>query len=208
MPVRRASWHSDSAGPETGHPIFLSHDSDRNEQTDPVSHPSPAAIVPLKSQPRPDPSRDVAAFIERRNRCDHFRGVPDGGPDQGPEQKARAEEIRRALMRNRPGTDRQLVRLKQKYADAAGIMAILNEYGERTEWPLRAAFETRAAIGARTTAIAPARLDKPFPPVFIIRLMSYEYLPSTDHTHSAVVAPSVIVLVLITSPTGAGRAGA
>lgn len=66
---------------------------------------------------------DVEKFVSRREGCDHFRGeIPE------PNEKARMREVEREIRRLCTGTDKQLARLKKKYAAEAQIMATLNEF--------------------------------------------------------------------------------
>lgn len=69
---------------------------------------------------------DVASFLARRDRCDHFRGEDSDDP-------ARAAEIRRGLAANCRGTDAELARLRRRYASNAGIRARLNALEGRVE---------------------------------------------------------------------------
>lgn len=71
---------------------------------------------------------DVQSFVERRGMCDHFRGeIP------GPDDAARMEEVELGVSRYCFSTDRELARLKARYANHAGVMAKLGEYEERIE---------------------------------------------------------------------------
>ena len=66
---------------------------------------------------------DVEKFVSRREACDHFRGeIP------GPTERARMGEVELEIRRHCTGTDKQLARLKKKYATAPQIMATLNEF--------------------------------------------------------------------------------
>ncbi|MBZ2206464.1 hypothetical protein [Massilia soli] len=66
---------------------------------------------------------DVESFVSRREGCDHMRGeVPE------PAQKARMREVQREIRRLCTGTDKQLNKLKKKYADEPRVMATLNEF--------------------------------------------------------------------------------
>lgn len=70
--------------------------------------------------------RDVAAFLARRDRCDHFRGEESEDP-------ARAAEIRQGLTANCRGTDAELARLRRRYAEDSGIRARLDALERRVE---------------------------------------------------------------------------
>lgn len=66
---------------------------------------------------------DVEKFVSKREGCDHFRGeIPE------PNQRARMREIEREIRRLCTGTDKQLAKLKKKYATEPQIMATLNEF--------------------------------------------------------------------------------
>lgn len=75
---------------------------------------------------------EVEKFLARREGCDHFRGeIPE------PNQKARMREIEREIRRLCAGTDKQLGKLKKKYASDRKIMKMLNEFDpaiEKTNW--------------------------------------------------------------------------
>ena len=72
--------------------------------------------------------KDVAKFVERREGCDHFRGeIPEASdPD-------RMNEINRELRKLCKGTDKQLLRLKQKYAADVTVTARLAEFEPNIE---------------------------------------------------------------------------
>jgi len=70
-----------------------------------------------------NPPADIERFVSRREGCDHMRGeIPE------PNQKARAREVQREMQRLCAGTDKQLKKLKKKYADHPQIMKTLNEF--------------------------------------------------------------------------------
>jgi len=69
---------------------------------------------------------DVARFIERRDRCDHFRG-------EDPYDEERRTFLNRKLTELCPGTDASLARLKDKYRKSKTIMAILDKYEPQIE---------------------------------------------------------------------------
>ncbi len=71
---------------------------------------------------------DVARFIERRSGCDHFRG-------EEPYDKERREFLNQKMTELCPGTDKALVRLKDKYQKNKKIMEALNEYEPQIEPP-------------------------------------------------------------------------
>lgn len=70
--------------------------------------------------------REVAAFIARRDRCDHLRGEDPGDP-------ARAGQIARGLEANCRGTDAELARLKRRHRGDPAIRARLGQYDPRVE---------------------------------------------------------------------------
>lgn len=73
---------------------------------------------------------DVEEFISKREGCDHFRGeVPE------PNQRVRMREIEREIRRLCTGTDRELAKLKKKYATEPQIMETLNEFDPAIESP-------------------------------------------------------------------------
>jgi hypothetical protein len=73
---------------------------------------------------------DVEKFLWKREGCDHFRGeLPEPG------QKARMREIQREIRRLCTGTDRELAKLKAKYAVEPKVMARLNEFDPVIEAP-------------------------------------------------------------------------
>jgi hypothetical protein len=69
---------------------------------------------------------DVAAFIQRRDACDHLRG-------EEPYDAARAAELKRGLAENCTGTDRELAALRRKYAAQARVMKRLSRYEDQVE---------------------------------------------------------------------------
>jgi hypothetical protein len=79
----------------------------------PIPPTSAAGIAP----------RDVQHFVDKREGCDHMRGeIPD--PSDKQSMKALNREIRKLCT----GTDKELQKLKRKYAANPAIMQILNEY--------------------------------------------------------------------------------
>ena len=69
---------------------------------------------------------EVAAFLERRESCDHWRG--ERGYD-----KERQADIDWAMCQACPGTDAQLARLKKKYAADKAVMQKLSEIEPKIE---------------------------------------------------------------------------
>ena len=66
---------------------------------------------------------DVAAFIERRDECDHLRGeLPD------PEEQERLAAVISEINRDCEGTDAALQHLKKKYANSAAVLNELDRY--------------------------------------------------------------------------------
>lgn len=64
---------------------------------------------------------DVSEFLANREACDHFRGEVIDPPD-AELKKERNDNIARYCT----GTDRQLIRLKKKYAKRRDVMKELN----------------------------------------------------------------------------------
>ena len=72
--------------------------------------------------------QDLAAFIERRDLCDHFRGeIPEPGDD------ARMDEVSFAIGEYCTGTDHELARLGRKYADNPTLIKLLSSYEDHIE---------------------------------------------------------------------------
>jgi hypothetical protein len=69
---------------------------------------------------------DIRAFADRRAQCDHFRG-------EEPYDKARAAFLREQTATYCSGTDAELAKLKQKYAQDPAAMKRLDSYEERIE---------------------------------------------------------------------------
>ena len=69
---------------------------------------------------------DVAGYVARRDRCDHWRG--EASPDPG-----RAAEIDRAVARECRGSDAALARLLRRHARNPTVMRRLNDYDLRIE---------------------------------------------------------------------------
>lgn len=68
-------------------------------------------------------AREVSAFIERRDLCDHFRGeIPD------PEQVEAMRETLGQIDRYCTGTDAALTSLKARYGNDSSVMEKLNRY--------------------------------------------------------------------------------
>lgn len=69
------------------------------------------------------PPSDIQKFVERREGCDHMRGeLPDPG------EKRRMREVNREIRKLCTGTDKELMRLKKKYATNSAIMQRLDEF--------------------------------------------------------------------------------
>jgi hypothetical protein len=69
---------------------------------------------------------EVAAFVARRDRCDHFRGEESDDP-------ARSRRIQRELAANCRGTDLELARLKRLHAGRPDLRAMLDRYDAHVE---------------------------------------------------------------------------
>lgn len=81
------------------------------------------AALPAVAAELPSPllPPDVAAFVARRDRCDHLRG-------EDAEDVARRAAITRALEADCRGTDAELARLRQRHADDAAVRHRLSGY--------------------------------------------------------------------------------
>jgi hypothetical protein len=66
--------------------------------------------LPAFAEPLP---RDVQKFVDRREGCDHVRGI---------------KELPRELSKLCAGTDKELAQLKRKYAANSTITQILNQF--------------------------------------------------------------------------------
>ena len=81
------------------------------------------------SKPLP---REVRAFIERREGCDHFRGEPVPEPEDDPEG-ARRKQIESALAKLCTGTDAELGRLRARYRKDTAVTAALADFEDDIE---------------------------------------------------------------------------
>lgn len=82
-----------------------------------------AASSPIAARTLP---ADVAAFVQRRDSCDHFRG-------EEPYDSQRAAELKKKLAETCSGTDRQLAALRHKYAHNRQVLSRLAGYEDRVE---------------------------------------------------------------------------
>jgi len=64
---------------------------------------------------------EVERFIDRRDKCDHFRG-------EEPYDEERREFLHRRMVEFCNGTDKQLAELKQKYQGNKAVTERLNRY--------------------------------------------------------------------------------
>jgi hypothetical protein len=73
---------------------------------------------------------DVRSFVEQRDKCDHFRGEPYGGPSDGEtvEQRERREFVIASQEKYCTGTDERLAELKLKYGADSKVLDRLNRY--------------------------------------------------------------------------------
>ncbi len=71
--------------------------------------------------------RDVVAFKERRDLCDHFRGEDAYDEERG---KFLAEGMKKSCT----GTDKELAALKSKYSHNDVVLRALADYEEKIEW--------------------------------------------------------------------------
>lgn len=99
--------------------------------------PSPAdpaslVVEPLPVTPGAEPAPDaslpaeVAAFRERSDECDHFRG-------EDPYDEERAAFLSEALTRTCTGTDAELKALRAQYAGDPRVLTALAEYEDEAE---------------------------------------------------------------------------
>ncbi|MBI0538923.1 hypothetical protein D9599_25555 [Roseomonas sp. KE2513] len=85
-----------------------------------------AVLLTLGPALAADLPREVAAFVARRDRCDHFRG-------EDPADPVRSAQIARALEVNCRGTDAELARLKRRHGGDPAIRARLGRYDPQVE---------------------------------------------------------------------------
>lgn len=90
---------------------------------------APCASAAGDSKPLP---REVRAFIERREGCDHFRGEPVPEPEDDPEG-SRRKQIESALAKLCTGTDAELARLRARYRKDAAVTAALADFEDDIE---------------------------------------------------------------------------
>ena len=84
------------------------------------------AIVSVHSHAAGKLPLDVERFVAKREGCDHMRGeIPE------PNQKARMREVQREIRRLCTGANKQLSKLKKKYAANSQIMAALMSSSRR-----------------------------------------------------------------------------
>ena len=89
------------------------------------------SVLALASCATQQGTKDVDNFVSRRELCEHMRGeLPDPGGD--PE---RLKEVPDGIEKTCTGTDAELKALKVRYADSPAVMAILNSYEPRIEFP-------------------------------------------------------------------------
>ena len=69
---------------------------------------------------------DMAAFVERRDACNHFRGEETYDAE-------RAAFVEKKLIELCTGTDKELAQLKEKYACVSELLPKLNEYETQIE---------------------------------------------------------------------------
>jgi hypothetical protein len=87
-----------------------------------------ATVVLLAACATSSPVPDLAAFLERRATCDHFRGeVPD------PPDPQRMREVLQGIADSCPGTDAQLAALRQRYRDDPVVTRQLAQFEDRVE---------------------------------------------------------------------------
>ncbi|NHZ33794.1 hypothetical protein [Massilia rubra] len=74
--------------------------------------------------------KDVVKFMERRDACDHFRGEVTNVDD-----RKRLEQIIRKANSLCRGSDRQLAKLRRKYAENEAVISGLKEYEDTINAP-------------------------------------------------------------------------
>lgn len=101
--------------------------------------------IGLTASAAPPPlPKDVAAFMERRDACDHWRG--EAGYDA-----ERRKDIEWSICQSCPGTDAELAKLKGKYAGNKAVMDKLSGYETEVE-PKDKAAAAKACSAARKPA--------------------------------------------------------
>ena len=96
--------------------------------TRPRAHVALALAALLGACAAPSSTPDLAAFLERRATCDHFRGeVPD------PPDPQRLREVQQGIAESCTGTDAQLAALKQRYRGDPVVMKQLSELEPKIE---------------------------------------------------------------------------
>lgn len=96
---------------------------------DAMSRPVVALLlsVSLAAVAAPPPlPKEVLAFLDRRDACDHWRGVHDPNAE-------RQKDIDWSVCQSCPGTDAELARLKQKYKGNARVTEALAGLEPRVE---------------------------------------------------------------------------
>jgi hypothetical protein len=72
--------------------------------------------------------REVQRYVDKREGCDHMRGeIPD------PNEKRRMRDVSREIQKLCRGTDRELARLKKKYATNPSVIRRLGEFESTIE---------------------------------------------------------------------------
>lgn len=80
-------------------------------------------LIPLSSLADASLPRDVQRFVDKREGCDHMRGeIPD------PSEKRRMRDVNREIQKLCRGTDKELARLKKKYATNPSVTRRLGEF--------------------------------------------------------------------------------
>ncbi len=79
--------------------------------------------LPLMSLADESLPREVQRYVDKREGCDHMRGeIPDPG------ERQRMREVSREIRRLCTGTDKELARLKRKYAKSPSVIRRLSEF--------------------------------------------------------------------------------
>ncbi|MDE2596918.1 MAG: hypothetical protein KGL44_08580 [Sphingomonadales bacterium] len=88
--------------------------------------PSPAMVVPVSPAASQAIPADVAAFVARRDQCDHFRGEEATDDERG---HFLAEQLDKYCT----GTDAVLARLRREHAAQPAAIAALKDYEDKIE---------------------------------------------------------------------------
>ena len=93
----------------------------RDNADQPPPQPQQMSAVPTSALPA-----EVAAFVARRERCDHFRG-------EDPYDKERGRFIAEQLAKACGGTDAALARLRRRYVENQRVIETLSDFEDQIE---------------------------------------------------------------------------